>query len=304
MQLARDEDVQAAARAADAAGLYGRRIFVAKSPHPLPLSQRERGEGAIGLANNVADAAIVLDDPQDAPPKAELFRVLRPGGKALVGDNFWEKLVPLGMDDWSHHYHGPDNNPQSRDKLARAPLLMQFIAEPRFAPGPQSVVAAAGRVFMALGHVAWHQHEEPVVNTLIAVNGLNGTLLWKYPLRPGIMVDRSTMIATPTTLYLANDSSCKLLDAASGKLQDENRHPGEPGGRHLLEMDGPGPRPALRPHRPRRTGQPQDELEADRTRLALAGDIQRLQQREGISLGLRPHAPGHRPQDEEGPLAA
>ncbi len=98
---------------------------------------------------------------------------------------------------------------------------MQFIAEPRFAPGPQSVVAAAGRVFMALGHVAWHQREEPVVNTLIAVNGLNGTLLWKYPLRPGIMVDRSTMIATPTTLYLADDSSCKLLDAASGKLQDE-----------------------------------------------------------------------------------
>ncbi len=98
---------------------------------------------------------------------------------------------------------------------------MQFIAEPRFAPGPQSVVAAAGRVFMALGHVAWHQREEPVVNTLIAVNGLNGTLLWKYPLRPGIMVDRSTMIATPATLYLADNTSCKLLDAASGKLQDE-----------------------------------------------------------------------------------
>ena len=262
VQLARDEDVQAAARAADAAGLYGRRIFVAKSPHPLPLSrkergedphppgtvghrcaalvgmvvsrkergedphplplsQRERGEGAIGLADNVADAAIVLDDPQDAPPKAEVLRVLRPGGKALVGDDLWEKPVPQGMDDWSHHYHGPDNNPQSRDKLARAPLLMQFIAEPRFAPGPQSVVAAAGRVFMALGHVAWHQREEPVVNTLIAINGLNGTLLWKYPLKPGIMVDRSTMIATPATLYLADDTSCKLLDAASGKLQDE-----------------------------------------------------------------------------------
>ncbi len=137
VQLARDEDVQAAARAADAAGLYGRRIFVAKSPHPpgtvrsmvvsrkargedphpLPLSQRERGEGAIGLADNVADAAIVLDDPQDAPPKAELLRVLRPGGKALAGDDLWEKPVPPGMDDWSHHYHGPDNNPQSRDKL-------------------------------------------------------------------------------------------------------------------------------------------------------------------------------------------
>ena len=34
---------------------------------------------------------------------------------------------------------------------------------------------------------------------------------------PGIMVDRSTMIATPETLYLADDKSCKLLDAATGE---------------------------------------------------------------------------------------
>ena len=219
VQLARDEDVQAAARAADAAGLYGRRIFVAKGPI-----------GRIGLADDLADAAIVPDDAEDAPPKAEMLRVLRPGGKALAGDDLWEKPVPPGMDDWSHHYHGPDNNPQSRDQLARAPLLMQFIAEPRFAPGPQSVVAAAGRVFLALGHIAWHEREEPVANTLIAVNGLNGTLLWKYPLKPGIMVDRSTMIATPDTLYLADDTSCKLLDAASGRLQDEIALPADVAG--------------------------------------------------------------------------
>jgi outer membrane protein assembly factor BamB len=35
------------------------------------------------------------------------------------------------------------------------------------------------------------------------------------------MVDRSTMVATPDVLYLADDKSCKLLDAATGKVRDE-----------------------------------------------------------------------------------
>lgn len=125
------------------------------------------------------------------------------------------------MDDWSHHYHVPDNNPQLRDLLALAPYLTQFIAEPRYAPAAQSAVASAGRVFMAFGNIAWHEREEPWMNTLIATNGFNGTLLWRRPLKPGIMVDRSTMVATPATLYLAADASCKLLDSATGEVQGE-----------------------------------------------------------------------------------
>jgi outer membrane protein assembly factor BamB len=74
---------------------------------------------------------------------------------------------------------------------------------------------------MAFGHVAWHQREEAMMNTLVALNGFNGTMLWKRPLTPGVMVDRSTMVATPELLYLADDKSCKLLDAATGKLRDE-----------------------------------------------------------------------------------
>jgi outer membrane protein assembly factor BamB len=199
----------AACKAADAAGLFGRRIFVAKGA----LSR-------IGLADNVADAVVVLGDKADAP-KAEVLRVIRPQGKVLVGEEVWSKPFPEGVDDWSHHYHGPDNNPQSRDRVARAPYLTQFIAEPRYAPAPQAAVASAGRLFMAFGHVAWHEREEPSMNTLVALNGFNGTMLWKRPLTPGVMVDRSTMVATPEILYLADDRSCKLLDAATGKLRDE-----------------------------------------------------------------------------------
>jgi outer membrane protein assembly factor BamB len=209
VQLANEADLEAARRAADDAGFYGSRIFVQAGGLPR-----------IHLADNLADA-LIAPAGVGAVAKDEVLRVLRPQGKALLGEGETIKPVPAGIDEWSHHYHGPDNNTQSKDTIARAPYLTQFVAEPRYAPAPQCCVASGGRVFMAFGHVAWHEREEPCLNTLFAVNGYNGTLLWKMALRPGIMVDRSTMIATPETLYLADDTSCKIIDAATGKVAGE-----------------------------------------------------------------------------------
>ncbi len=209
VQVREADALQAACRAADAAGMYGTRIYVGK------------GDAArIHLADNLADALVAVGDPAGIP-KAEALRVLRPGGKALLGQEVLTKPCPDGIDDWRHHYHTPDNNPQSTDRLALAPYLTQFIVEPRYAPAPQNVVASAGRVFMAFGHVAWKERAEPWLDTLVAVNGHNGTMLWKRKLSSGIVVDRSTMIATPTTLYLADEQSCKLLDPATGRLTGE-----------------------------------------------------------------------------------
>lgn len=208
VQVTTPDQFAAACKAAEAAGLLGRRVFVAQA-----------SPARIGLADNVADAVVVFG--QATVAKKEILRVLRPEGKAIVGQETWTKPFPEGVDDWSHHYHGPDNNPQSRDRVARAPYLTQFIAEPRYAPAPQAAVSSAGRLFMAFGHVAWHEREEPMMNTLVALNAFNGTMLWKRPLTPGVMVDRSTMVATPELLYLADDKSCKRLDAATGKLRDE-----------------------------------------------------------------------------------
>ncbi|MGQ9574580.1 MAG: outer membrane protein assembly factor BamB family protein [Thermoguttaceae bacterium] len=218
VQLETEQQVAAARRAAEAAGLLGTRIFVEKGP-----------PARIGLADNLADAVVIADESVQVASQ-EALRVTRPGGKVILRDRDLVKPFPEGIDDWSHHYHGPDNNPQSRDKLARAPYLTQFVVEPRYAPAPQAAVASSGRVYMAFGHVAWHEREEPWLNTLIALNGFNGTMLWKRPLRPGIMVDRCTMIATPTALYLADDQSCKLLDPATGTLLDEIIVPAETAG--------------------------------------------------------------------------
>ena len=209
VQLPCAEDVEAARKAADAAGFYGTRIYVDKGA----LTR-------LHLADNLADAVVVVGDVTGIC-EAEVLRVLRPGGKALLGQKELVKLPLEGVDDWSHPYHGPDNNPQSKDSVARAPYLTQFMAEPRYAPMPQVAVTSAGRVFKAFGHVAFKKREEAFLNKLVAFNSYNGTLLWMRDMNPSVMVHRNTMIATPTTLYLGDDKSCKLIDTATGRLMDE-----------------------------------------------------------------------------------
>jgi hypothetical protein len=137
VQLADAKAVDAARRAADAAGLYGTRIFV------------ERGAPTrLYLADNLADALVTMGDA--AVPESEALRVLHPQGKAFLGQRELVKPFPKGADDWSHPYHGPDNNPASKDQVARGPYLTQFLADPRYAPLPQVAVASAGRVLSSL----------------------------------------------------------------------------------------------------------------------------------------------------------
>ena len=168
----------------------------------------------------MADALVAVGDAGQVTD-AEALRVVRPGGKVLFGKRERIKPLPAGSDDWSHPYHGPDNNPVLRDQLARAPYLTQFLADPRFAPLPQVAVTSAGRVFKAFGHIAFKAREEPWLDTLAAFNGYNGTLLWRRPIPPALMIHRSTLIATPARVYFGDDRSCKVLDAASGELRDE-----------------------------------------------------------------------------------
>jgi len=218
IQEAETEAWETACRSADEAGLYGTRIFM--------------GQGVLAklhLANNIVDAVVVLSSDVPAT-EAELLRVLRPGGALLLPEGTSRKPVPGGLDDWSHPYHGPDNNPQSEDKVIVAPYLTQFLAEPRYAPLPQVAVASAGRVFKAFGHVAFKVREEPYLNKLVAFNGYNGTMLWQRPLREGVMIHRNTIVATPDLLYVGDDRSCKVIDAATGQLKDEIVPPVDPAG--------------------------------------------------------------------------
>ena len=203
-----DPEIDTARRFAIDRGILGTRVFI----EPAPLC-------SIHLANNLAD---LLFTSGDSPtPEAEILRVLRPGGVAHVGDRQVVKPMPEGTDAWSHPYHTPDNNTLSTDRLARAPYLTQFMAEPMFSPMPEVTVAAGGRVFKACGHIAHKKNQNQQLNTLLGINGYNGTILWTRPLAEGFMIHRNTMIATPEVLYLADDVSCKVIDAATGKTLDE-----------------------------------------------------------------------------------
>lgn len=198
---------------AEAAGLLGSRIVI------CPLG----GDGRIALAENVADA-VVLGPEAPEVSDAELLRVLRPLGRVWRGAGekaALTKPVPDGYEDWSHPFHGPDNNPQSRDAFARGRFRTQFLAEPKFSPMPEQSVIGGGRIYKALGHIAHKANQNEMLNTLLCVNAYNGVILWRRPLPDGFMIHRNTMIATDDALLMGDDKSCKVIDGATGEIRRE-----------------------------------------------------------------------------------
>ena len=209
-QSANDDQISAVRNAADNAGLLGRRIFV------------DAGSlDSIHLADNVADSILVSPSARGMTADDELLRVLRPKATALMGDRSLTKPVPAGIDEWTHPYHSPDNNPQSTDQLARGTFHTQFLAKPKFSPMPEQTVVAGGRIFKAMGHIAHKANQNEMLNTLLCINAYNGTILWKRSLPMGFMLHRNTMIATDDALLMGDAQSCKIIDAATGDVRDE-----------------------------------------------------------------------------------
>ncbi|MEX0585358.1 MAG: class I SAM-dependent methyltransferase, partial [Pirellulales bacterium] len=83
-------EVAAARQAADAAGLLGTRIYVQQGDYTH-----------LNLANDLADAVIVANSAL-VVPRDELMRVLRPDGKAIVGQMVFTKPYAPDTDEWTH----------------------------------------------------------------------------------------------------------------------------------------------------------------------------------------------------------
>ncbi len=109
--------VMAVRAAAAEAGVLGSQVFV-----------EHGGLQSVHLADNLADRVWVTPAAVESISRPEILRVLQPGGKAIVGTEELIKPQPEGVDQWSHLYHGPDNNPSSTDQVARAPFRTQFLA--------------------------------------------------------------------------------------------------------------------------------------------------------------------------------
>lgn len=201
--------VNAVRESAEKAGLLGERIFA-----------HQGGYERVHLADNLAGAVWISKSAEVLKQEmGEVARALHPEGVAyLEGVKLFAKAYPKGIEAWDHPYHGPDNNPQSYDELARAPYLTQFIAEPKFSPMPEQTVSAGGVVFKAYGHIAHKANQNDILNTLMGINAYNGTILWRRP-NEGYMIHRNTMVATPGTLLLGNHESLQFVDAQTGKTK-------------------------------------------------------------------------------------
>ena len=193
-------------RAAEAAGMLGTRVYV------------EHGKlEKLHLASDLADAVVA----GAKVPRAEALRILRPGGKAILGAETATKPFPEGADEWAHPYHGPDNNPQSKDTIARGPYLSKFLSEPWYSAMPQFSVFAGGRVFKIFGERTSTQAHWESLDSFVALNAWNGTLLWRRKLPETFMFHRNTLVATNDVVYLADAVSCKAFDAATGEVKEE-----------------------------------------------------------------------------------
>ena len=208
-----------------AAGLRSEGALAGISPAEILRVLRPEGTAIVG-------AAIPAQGPGVGHEKLEQWA--RVGGAAGVetwADSFghwvqFSKPAFEGVDDWSHWEHGPDNNPVSTDQVIKAPYLTQFFAGPMYISMPAITTAAGGRTFLAVGHIAHHRREWDMVNKLIARNGYNGTILWHRDLPDGYMVHRSAFVATKDTFHMIDGDRCLLLDPQTGEEKGEIRVPG------------------------------------------------------------------------------
>jgi outer membrane protein assembly factor BamB len=245
----RPEAVQAVRKTIDDAQLYGQRVVIEQGPlGALPYADESID---LVLAAHLTPRTLAKVSP------ADVLRVLRPLGKAIVGraehlpgagnalntnelevwvaasgvkgasvveNDFgvWAiltKPAAQGVDDWSHWEHGPDNNPVSQDQVIKAPYMTKWLGRPFYIAMPAITTAAGGRIFIAIGHIAHHKREEQWLNTLIARNGYNGTILWIRKLPDGYFVHRSGFVATQDVFYMidSDGSGCLMLDAETGE---------------------------------------------------------------------------------------
>jgi len=197
-------------------GLLGQRVFVVEDDGP-----------SLWLAADLADAVWVAPGVDNPPSEKEILRVLRPGGVCIASGKVVTKPPQTGVDEWRHPYHGPDNNVVSQDKVSRLPGELRFQTYPVFAAMPNQTLFAGGRIFFFSGHIAFHEREEPLLNTLTVLNAYNGLRLWSRPLDPDYVVHNIAKLATGSEVVFAEGGTLWMLDAATGQQRDKFNVPAE-----------------------------------------------------------------------------
>jgi outer membrane protein assembly factor BamB len=185
---------------------------------------------------------------------SSLFRLLRPGGEAILGltaKNLgqaeaavdpvyrriltgWAKELPedayawndqgefvitkpakQGTGSWSHMYANPANTSCSEDQLVGNKFHLQWFGQ----PGPREMLDRHHRTVPPL--VVDGRIFVPADNRVIAVDAYNGTILWDqetpYSRRVAAMRDAGSMAAAADRVYVATAGECVALDAKTGE---------------------------------------------------------------------------------------
>jgi len=196
--------------------LLGRRVCVVGDNGP-----------SLWLAGDLADAVWVAPGADHPPSEKEILRVLHPGGVCIASGRIVTKSAQAGVDEWRHPYHDPDNNVVSRDRESRLPGELRFQTYPVFAAMPNQTLFAGGRIFFFSGHIAFHEREEPLLNTLTVLNAYNGLRLWSRQLDPDYVVHNVVKLATGSEVVFAEGGTLWMLDAATGREHGKFSVPAE-----------------------------------------------------------------------------
>jgi outer membrane protein assembly factor BamB len=205
----------------------------------------------------------------------EISRVLSPRGIVLFRDSApsfpgWTKPtvegwtayckpVPDDIDEWTHYYQGPNNNPAANDTRVGFPLHLQWDAEPDWAHhhqatrGIESMVSAKGRLFYLVSEGEASMGDTlPERWVLVARDAFNGVILWKkavdsfdygemwsadvqagverYPKQRKRQKRRLIAIGDRVYFTFGQDAPVSIVDAATGKtlkVLEHTQHCGE-----------------------------------------------------------------------------
>jgi hypothetical protein len=153
--LARNQQVLVHALALDATTeAQLRQRFVKSGVHGQATAGRIGTDVTLPLADNVASIVVADLDAAKALKREELFRVLRPLGKAyLKSDGKWSALAkprPKDVDDWAQYFHDAAMSDLSADRVSGPARGLQWQA------GPQDTHSDGVRVIddLVIGHDA------------------------------------------------------------------------------------------------------------------------------------------------------
>ncbi|MHC4504119.1 MAG: outer membrane protein assembly factor BamB family protein, partial [Planctomycetota bacterium] len=206
------EDVEAARAAIHRRGLYG------------PVSVDHYDGLRLPYSDNMVN--LIVMGTGCRVPRAEVERVLVPGGVALVeGGDPHVKPVPDDLDEWTHYLHGADGNAVSSDGRVAPPRHLRWDGGPRWSRSHEAemsmtaMASSGGRLIYFIDDGPIGIHETPATGrprlpdkaSLVARDAYNGIILWKRPVAnwgPTAFANdrikrwgaRDRMFASPTVL--------------------------------------------------------------------------------------------------------